>query len=200
MHWIWKSNFKKFNTLGKVLLCLLIVFVATIRVFASNEISWMKNKSGQVHFSMTDGTAYDVKLHLGVDGVFYDKRKHELGESEYVSLFQVSPSKSGSPLGLCGAGNEIWLHVYRITGTALTEITRTLVSSCLHSISMASQNSGTAMQDQDFSSVQWNLQGFSIEWFEQRDAAGRSLQFSNFVLHDGVFLQQDVVSQEHSNQ
>lgn len=200
MHWIWKSNFKKFNTLGKVLLCLLIVFVATIRVFASNEISWMKNKSGQVHLSMTDGTAYDVKLLPSVDGVFYDKRKHELGESEYVSLLQVSPSNAGNPLGLCGAGNEIWLHVYRITGTALTEITRTLVSSCLHSISMTSQNSGTAMQDQDFSSVQWNLQGFSIEWFEQRDAAGRSLQFSNFVLHDGVFLQQDLVSQEHSKQ
>ncbi|MHA6236029.1 hypothetical protein [Pseudomonas fluorescens group sp. PF-69] len=190
----WASKFTR------VLFFLLLGSGLVSHAHAGTETFWAKNNSGQVHLSMTDGTAYDVKLLPSVDGVFYDKRKHELGEIEYVSLFQVSPSNAGNPLGLCGAGNEIWLHVYRITGTALTEITRTLVSSCLHSISMTSQNSGTAMQDQDFSSVQWNLQGFSIEWFEQRDAAGRSLQFSNFVLHDGVFLQQDVVSQEHSNQ
>ena len=190
----WVSKFTK------ALFFLLLGLGWVSHVHAGTETFWVKNKSGQVHLSMTDGTAYDVKLNPDVDGVFYDRNKHELGEDEYVSLFQVSPSNSGNPLGLCGAGSEIWLHVYRITGTALTEITKTLVSSCLRSISMASQNSGAAMQDQDFSSVQWSLQGFSIEWFEHRDAAGRSLQFSNFVLHDGVFLQQDVVSQEHSNQ
>ena len=189
----WGSKFTK------ALFFLLLGLGWVSHAHAGTETFWLKSKSGQVHLSITDGTAYDVKLNPDVDGVFYDRNKHELGEDEYVSLFQVSPSNSGNPLGLCGAGSEIWLHVYRITGTALTEITKTLVSSCLRSISMTSQNSGEAMQDQDFSSVQWNLQGFSIEWFEHRDAAGRSLQFSNFVLHDGVFLQQDVVSQEHSN-
>lgn len=187
------------SKLTKALFFLLLGLGWVSHAHAGTETFWLKNKSGQVRLLMADGTAYDVKLNPDVDGVFYDRNKHELGEDEYVSLFQVSPSNSASPLGLCGAGKEIWLHVYRITGTALTQITKTLVSSCLRSISMASQNSGAAMQDQDFSSVQWNLQGFSIEWFEHRDAAGRSLQFSNFVLHDGVFLQQDVVSQEHSN-
>ena len=189
----WGSKFTK------ALFFLLLGLGWVSHAHAGTETFWLKNKSGQVRLLMADGAAYDVKLNPDVDGVFYDRNKHELGEDEYVSLFQVSPSNSGNPLGLCGAGSEIWLHVYRITGTALTEITKTFVSSCLRSISMASQNSGAAMQDQDFSSVQWNLQGFSIEWFEHRDAAGRSLQFSNFVLHDGVFLQQDVVSQEHSN-
>ena len=189
----WGSKFTK------ALFFLLLGLGWVSHVHAGTETFWLKNKSGQERLLMADGAAYDVKLNPDVDGVFYDRNKHELGEDEYVSLFQVSPSNSASPLGLCGAGKEIWLHVYRITGTALTQITKTLVSSCLRSISMASQNSGAAMQDQDFSSVQWNLQGFSIEWFEHRDAAGRSLQFSNFVLHDGVFLQQDVVSQEHSN-
>lgn len=187
------------SKLTKALFFLLLGLGWVSHAHAGTETFWLKNKSGQVRLLMADGAAYDVKLNPDVDGVFYDRNKHELGEDEYVSLFQVSPSNSASPLGLCGAGNEIWLHVYRISETALTEITKTLVSSCLRSISMTSQNSGEAMQDQDFSSVQWNLQGFSIEWFEHRDAAGRSLQFSNFVLHDGVFLQQDVVSQEHSN-
>jgi hypothetical protein len=64
---------------------------------------------------------------------------------------------------------------------------------------MASQNTGTQLQDVDFSSVQWNSRGFSIEWFEKVDAAGRALQFSNFLLQGGVFVQQDILSQDVSS-
>jgi hypothetical protein len=186
----WASKF------AKVLFFLLLGSGLVNNAYAGAEITWLKNKGGQVRLLMADGAAYDMKLHSDVSGVFYDRNKHELGEGEYVSLFQVLPSNTENPVGLCGAGNEIWLHVYRITGAALAEMTRILVSSCLRSISMASQNSGEEMQDHDFSSVQWNLHGFSIEWFDNLDAAGRSLQLSNFVLCEGAFLQQDVLSQE----
>jgi hypothetical protein len=142
---------------------------------------------------------YDVKLFSEVGGVFYDRDKHTIGGREYVSLFQVLSSNSARPSGACGAGNEVWLHVYHVAGAVLNEKIKVLVSSCLRSISLASQNTGDQMQDSDFSSVQWNLKGFSIEWFEHVDAAGRPLQFTNFVLREDAFLPQDVLSQENPN-
>ncbi|HWT69277.1 MAG TPA: hypothetical protein VN214_09220, partial [Pseudomonas sp.] len=137
------------------------------------------------------------KLNADVDSLFYDRDKHPVECDNYISLFQTSPSNRENPTGLCGAGNEIWLYVYQVTGAELVEKTKSLVSSCLHSISMTSQNSGASGQDHNFSSVQWNSRGFSIEWFDRVDAAGRSLKLSNFMVQDGDFVQQDVLIQNN---
>ncbi|MGX1087065.1 hypothetical protein [Pseudomonas sp. AP3_22 TE3818] len=185
------------NKLGKFLVGLLLGLAAV--TCANAETVWLKNNGGQVHLQMADGTVYDVKLFSDVGGVFYDRDKHTIGGREYVSLFQVLSSNSARPSGVCGAGNEVWLHVYQVAGAVLNEKIKVLVSSCLRSISLASQNTGDQMQDSDFSSVQWSLKGFSIEWFENVDAAGRPLQFTNFVLREDAFLPQDVLSQENPN-
>ncbi|WP_137808396.1 hypothetical protein [Pseudomonas sp. G(2018)] len=184
------------NKLAKSLVLLLLGLWVINPVYAGINTSWVKNNEGQVHLRMVDGTAYDLKVIADVEGVFYDSDKHPVEGEKYISLFQVSPSNSAHPSGLCGAGSEIWLYVYQVTGAILVEKTKRLVSSCLRSISMASQNSGEPGQDSDFSSLQWNLHGFSIEWFDNVDAAGRPLWLSNFVLHDGDFLQQDVLIQD----
>ncbi|MDF9778338.1 hypothetical protein [Pseudomonas baetica] len=185
------------NKLGKFLVGLLLGLGAV--TCANAETVWLKNNDGQVHLQMGDGAVYEVKLFSDVGGVFYDRDNHTIGEGEYVSLFQVLSSNSARPSGVCGAGNEVWLHVYQVADAVLTEKIKVLVSSCLRSISLASQNTGGQMQDSDFSSVRWNLKGFSVEWFENFDAAGRPLQFTNFVLREGAFLPQDVLSQENPN-
>lgn len=185
------------NKLGKKLLCFLLCW-GTI-VSASAETQQINNVSGQAQLQMAGGSVYRMKLLADAITVFYDNDKHKVGEGEFVSLFQVLPSNSALPAGLCGAGSEVWLYVYQVKGTDLVENTKVLVSSCLRSISMASQNTGTQLQDVDFSSVQWNSRGFSIEWFEKVDAAGRALQFSNFLLQGGVFVQQDILSQDVSS-
>ncbi|CAI8989793.1 hypothetical protein EMIT0P4_80107 [Pseudomonas sp. IT-P4] len=60
---------------------------------------------------------------------------------------------------------------------------------------MASQNSGTEKQDTDFSSVQWNEKGFSIDWFNHVNAAGQALTSTNYVLHGKAVSIQEVLSQ-----
>ncbi|WP_433735870.1 hypothetical protein [Pseudomonas putida] len=187
----WVNKFAK-----GVVLTLLSLWVIN-PVYAGIDTSWVKNKDGQVHLQMADGAIYDIKLMADIEGVFYDREKHPVEGGEYISLFQIHPSNSASSTGLCGVGREIWLYVYQVVDTALIEKKKRLVGSCLRSISMASQNSGDADQDDDFSSVNWNSSGFSIEWFDNVDAAGRSLQRSNFVLHGDHFLQQDVLIQDN---
>jgi hypothetical protein len=187
------------NKLGAGLVFLFLSLGAVGSVFADGETSWVSHKDGRVHLEMADGTNYGLKLLSGVGRVFYDKGKHQIAERSYVSLFQVSPSNSARPTGLCGAGSEVWLYVYQVTEATLSEKKRVLVSSCLYSISMLSQNSGEEAQDFDFSSVQWNAQGFSIDWFQNVDAVGQPLDSTNFVLRDDAFLSQDVLSKESHN-
>ncbi|WP_166366840.1 hypothetical protein [Pseudomonas akapageensis] len=188
------------NKFGRPLVFILLAFTAVGNVFAGVAASWVGNKDGQVRIEMADGSDYGLKLFSDVQGVYYDKSKHQIEGSAYVSVFQVSPSNPGKPEGFCGAGSEVWLYVYKVAGTNLSEQTRVLVSSCLRSISMNSQNSGEDTQDADFSSVQWHAQGFSIEWFENVDAAGRSLSSTKYVLRDNVFLPLEVLNKESPNE
>ncbi|MGV8919991.1 MAG: hypothetical protein ACOH2R_19650 [Pseudomonas sp.] len=110
-----------------------------------------------------------------------------------ISVFQVSSSNPGKPTGYCGAGNEVWLYVYKVEGSALIAHERVLVSSCLRSISPASQNTRDEAQDVDFSSVQWNTQGFSIDWFSHVDASGKPLKTTNYVLRGEHFAAQEIL-------
>lgn len=142
---------------------------------------------------MADKSIYGLKVLADVEGVFYDKYKHLIGDNFYISVFQVSPSSSGMPQEFCGAGREVWLYVYKVVSTGLSVQAKVLVDSCLRSISITSQNSGAEKQDADFSSVQWQTDGFSIEWFERVDAAGRPLRSTRYVLRDAVFLPHEVL-------
>jgi len=185
------------SKLSRALAFVLLGFMLVGNVFSDVALSWVSNNDGLAHIGMADGSYYDLKLSPDVEGVFYDGGKHKIESERYVSLFQVLHSNPNNPTGLCGTGNEVWLYVYKVTGTTLGARERVLVSSCLRSISLASQNSGEAAQDTDFSSVQWNAQGFSIEWFDNVGAAGQPLSSTNYVLRDGVFLRQEVLSKEN---
>jgi hypothetical protein len=182
------------NKLSKLGVYVLLCFANLSFTTGEVELMPAHGREGILRLPMTDGSDYTVASFPDRDAVFYDKNKHSIRGTEFVSLFRLSPSNPKSPTGFCGAGSEVWLHVYRVSGGTLTEVTTTQVSSCLHSISLASQNSGAATQDVDFSSVRWSDRGFSVDWFERVDAAGDSLKRSEFFLHEGVFLQQDVIN------
>lgn len=188
------------NKIKALLVAGLLVFMCASSVFASAAVSWIDSEAGQVHLKMEDGSVYDLKVFPKVQGVFYSPGKHAIEGSYYLSLFQVLPSNPRKPEGVCGAGSEVLLYIYKEVRTGLDEQVRVLVSSCLRSISMVSQNTGQSNQDTDFSSVQWNTKGFSIEWFSKTDALGRPLISTHYVLHNNVFSSVDVVSKESSSE
>ncbi|MGF6093172.1 hypothetical protein [Pseudomonas sp. 18173] len=180
------------NKCRLALVFLILTFGASSNVIADVDLTWLESKQGRVQLKLAGGNVHELKLEPNVSGIFFDEGQHKIGERSFVSLFQVQPSNPGHSMGYCGAGSEVWFYVYEVADNALKEKTRVLVSSCLSSVSLASQNTGLATQDFDFSSVQWNSQGFSIAWFERVDAAGRSLTRTHFVLQDDDFLPHDV--------
>lgn len=182
-----------------VQLCMWLLLAWGNNVFAGFDTEWVSSQGGQVQLEMSDGSVYRLKSPPSVVGVFYDRNGHEVGSGIYISVFQVSPSNSANATGYCGAGNEVWLYVYEVLADELHERDRVLVSSCLHSISMPSQNTGAPTQETDFSSVQWTEEGFYIEWFNNVDAQGRSLSSTRYVLRDGVFLPSNVVGKERQD-
>lgn len=181
---------------GRLLLCFLLSLGVVSNVFANVSMSWADYKDGRAYMEMADGSTYGLELFSDVDGVFFDKNKHLVGGDLYVSVFQVSASNPGRPSGFCGAGKEIWLYIYKVDGDALRVRTRVLVSSCLRSISMASQNAGEEAEDIDFSSVKWSGKGFSIEWFYNVDDVGRALRSTSYVLRDNVFYPMGIISED----
>ena len=162
----------------------------------ASDLAWVKGSGGQILLELSDGAFRGLSLPSNVTSVIYDKERHQVKGDSYISLFQVSPSNVGEPAGVCGAGSEVWLYVYKEVGQVLDERERVLVSSCLRSISLVSQNSGKESQDFDFSSVQWSGQGFLIEWFQQAATSGQPLSSTSYVLDNDVFLRHDVLREE----
>jgi hypothetical protein len=137
------------------------------------------------------GRAYNLKLSSSAIGVYFDDNRHRIQGKDYVSLLQVSDSNPEAPEGRCGAGREVWLSVYEEKNLQLEERLKVLVSSCIHSILLASQNTGAEDQDTDFSSVSWSAHGISIGWFQNIDATGRSLAQTNYFVRNGAFFSND---------
>lgn len=162
-----------------------------VRIYAGS--SFAENKEELFRFLVVEGVCLQVNSVNNVTNLFFDIEKHSIEGGEYVSFYKVLPSNPKNPMGFCGAGVEIWLYIYLVYDEALIEVLSTLVSSCLHSFSIESHSSGEAQQDYDFSSVRWNDRGFAIQWFSFADAAGRSIQRSDFVLSDRAFERRDVV-------
>lgn len=78
--------------------------------------------------------------------------------------------------------------MFEETESKLEERLKALVSSCLHSILLASQSTGEEDQDADFSSVRWNANGISIDWFQNRRSEGRSLAKKTILYEMERFL------------
>lgn len=179
MYWV--------NKLSGVLLCLSLVLGVAASACADDGMPWVVNTVETASLKFSDGSAYPLKLFPDVEGVFYDNTKHVVNGASYVAVFQVSPSNPGKPMGPCGAGREVWLYVYKVNGAELATNIRVLVDSCFRSISLASQNTGAEKEDSNFSSVQWNNRGFSIQWFNNVDELGRSISSTSYRLGGDTF-------------
>lgn len=160
----------------------------TVGAYAG-ETRWVDAKDRQVVVAVENGNEYVVGVPVGVKGAYFDGELHRVGDKDYLSIFQVVASNSMRPDGFCGSGNEIWLQLYESSSEVSSRI---LVSSCLYSISLASQNSGLEGLDNDFSSVKWDDYGFSIEWFERVDSVGRAVALTRYRLCGDTFCPSDV--------
>ncbi|TFZ45738.1 hypothetical protein E5C33_09705 [Stenotrophomonas maltophilia] len=126
-----------------------------------------------------------VTLAPAATGAFVDTRVHRIGEKRFRALYQVFDSNASNPMGRCGAGREIYLFVYELTLPKPIERGRVLISSCLETLSLASQNSGRPHSESDFSSVIWQDDGFSIEWWGIGPGGNAS---SHYALRNGHFV------------
>ncbi|MFP3518664.1 hypothetical protein SB766_21010 [Pseudomonas sp. SIMBA_077] len=179
------------------LLCMIIACVFSVsRVYAASHIIDLNAPTAHVQLKMIDGRVFDLTPAVGANRIFYDSQVHQVERDAYVAVFQVLDSNPAQPSGFCGAGNEVWLHIYQIVGQHLNEKNNVLVSSCLGSFSLASQSSGEPLQESDFSSVKWQTNGFSIEWFNKHNPAGLPLSATGYVVGDEVLRTTDVVSDD----
>ena len=156
---------------------------------SASELPWFEAKDGKVVVTTKSGGEQIFKVPVEVRGVFFDGVQHYVGVNGYFSVLQVADSSPGNPEGGCGSGAEVWLQIMRSNGEMSSRI---LVSSCLESISLASQNSGLEEQDNDFSSIEWSQDGFSIEWFSRKDSYGRSLSSTLYRVCGELFCASDV--------
>lgn len=161
------------GTYGIAALFLVVTSFAT----SASELPWFQAKDGEVIVNTQSGGEQIIRVPVEVKGVFFDGMQHSVGMHGYFSVFQVADSNPGDPEGVCGSGNEVWLQLMRINGQLSSRI---LVSSCLESFSLISQNTGMEGQDNDFSSIEWNGDGFSIEWFYKKDSCGRLLKSTTY--------------------
>jgi len=92
----------------------------------------------------------EVTLEAGAKGAFVDNRAYQIGKKRFRVLYQVFDSNAGNPMERCGAGREIHLFVYEVTSPTPVERGRILIWSCLHNVSLASQNSGRPGSESDF--------------------------------------------------
>lgn len=132
-----------------------------------------------------DAVLDGVTLAPAATGAFVDTRVHRIGEQRFRALYQVFGSNASDPMGRCGAGREIHLFVYELTLPKPIERGRVLISSCLETRSLASRNSGRSHSESDFSSVTWQGDGFTIEWWGIGPGGDTS---SHYALRNGRFV------------
>ena len=159
----------------------------------AGDLDWIAQRNGQVPLQVPGGGLHKLRLSENAEGIYYDGSLHPVLGRHFMPIFEVVPSTPDRSQSYCGAGQEVWLVVYEQSATVLRQQARELVSSCLHSISLASQNSGLASQDTDFSSVQWSGEGFSIEWFYKADEAGKRLASTEYLWHGHRFERRDLL-------
>lgn len=126
-----------------------------------------------------------VTLTPAANGAFVDTREHLIGNQRFRAMYQVFDSNADSPMGHCGARREIELFVYELIPPKPVERGRILISSCLETVSLASQNSGSPESESDFSSVVWQHDGFTITWW---GAGPDGKASSHYALRNGRFV------------
>lgn len=145
--------------------------------------NWIWNGASSGHHRV-GWVADGVMLSPGALGAFVDTRVHMIGNRRFRALYQVFDSNRENRMGRCGAGREVHLHVYELTPTRSVERGAVLVSSCLQTLGLASQNSGVPDSESDFSSVIWTKDGFTVQWW---GAGPEGRATSHYALRNGRF-------------
>ncbi|UWU58762.1 hypothetical protein NDR96_07800 [Stenotrophomonas maltophilia] len=148
------------------LFLLLVCAVPAIAIGAreGHAPEWVREVAADKNLQV-DPEMVGVRLEPTARGAFLDTRAHRIGARRFRALYQVFDSNADNPMGLCGAGREIHLFVYEVMPLEPVERGRIRISSCLEALSLASQNSGRPHSESDFSSVIWQGDGITIEWW-----------------------------------
>ncbi|HGM6934320.1 MULTISPECIES: hypothetical protein [Stenotrophomonas] len=165
-----------------LLLCLLPAAVTAAEEGQSPVLIW---KAAGPEGIRIDTVLSGVTLTPAANGAFVDTREHLIGNQRFRAMYQVFDSNADSPMGHCGAGREIELFVYELIPPKPVERGRILISSCLETVSLASQNSGSPESESDFSSVVWQHDGFTITWW---GAGPDGKASSHYALRNGRFV------------
>ena len=165
-----------------LVLCLLPAAATAAEEGQSPVLIW---RAAGPEGSRIDAVLGGVTLTPAAKGAFVDTRIHLIGNRRFRAVYQVFDSNADNPMGPCGAGREIQLFVYELIPPTPVERGKMLISSCLETVSLASQNSGSSESESDFSSVVWQNDGFTITWW----GAGPDGQASSrYALRNGRFV------------
>lgn len=179
---LWQRSSFRMPRLLLLLLCLLPTAAIAADEGQPPVLIW---KAAGPEGSSTGAVLSGVTLAPSATGAFVDTRVHMLGNKRFRALYQVFDSNPSNPTGRCGAGREIHLFVYELTRPKPIERGSMVISSCLETVSLVSQNSGSPGSESDFSSVTWQHDGFTIEWWGNGPEGNAS---SHYALRDGRFV------------
>jgi len=132
-----------------------------------------------------------VALDPDARGAFVDSRPYVIGNRHFRLIYHVFDSRAASPMGFCGAGREIYLSVYDVSQPVPVERIRTLVSSCLQSLSLASQEAGCPDSESDFSSVVLLGDELAISWAVTRPGGASKRRYA---IRNGQFILQSTAA------
>ncbi len=177
-----QRSFLRMPRLLQLLLCLLPTAAMAAEEEQPPMLIW---RAAGTEGGAIDAVLGGVTLAPAAVGVFVDTRVHRIGRERFRAIYQVFDSNASNPMGRCGAGREIDLFVYELTPPKPIERGRILISSCLESVFLASQNSGSPDSDSDFSSVIWQDDGFTIEGWDIGSGASAS---RHYILRNGHFV------------
>ncbi len=118
---------------------------------------------------------------------FVDSRPYVIGNRRFRLIYHVFDSRASNPMGFCGAGREIYLSVYDVSQPVPVERIRTLVSSCLQSLLLASQEAGCPDSESDFSSVVLLGDELTISWAGTRQGGAFKRRY---LIRNGHFFLQ----------
>ncbi len=169
-------------------LFLLLVILVPISASGAGRASpaqwvWFAADASNPAGTSLPGVALDPEAR----GAFVDSRPYVIGNRHFRLIYHVFDSRAASPMGFCGAGREIYLSVYDVSQPVPVERIRTLVSSCLQSLSLASQETGCAGSEFDFSSVVLLGDELTISWAVTRPGGAFKRRY---LIRNGHFFLQ----------
>lgn len=128
--------------------------VLTVPLSGDRVLSIDRSGSNARSWSSTDGRRTGLRLSRELRSMFTQasdvfaigEAASDLGAVQSLALVVSVPSRSGAPLGYCGAGTEDYLLILSVERGALVVRDTLLLQSCLQSISLVSDSGDGARE------------------------------------------------------